>query len=236
VDGEPSGIASLGTTAANTPLALREQWVKSRGNHARSGRLVTVIPDETLTEAVAPSAPWHTNLVLQPSGVYRVLRDGTTVQVRLLTPADGDRLRAFHSGLSLESTRMRYFVAKPKLSDKDVKWLTDIDVTNRCALVAIERDEIIAVGRWMRPKEGSSDAEVAFLTADGQQGRGIGTELLAMLIELAPAYAITEFTASVLLENHPMTNVLRRCGYRISVTTDAGVREMVIDLTTPFDS
>ena len=33
-------------------------------------------------------APWHTHLVLQPDGVHRVLRDGTSVQVRLLTPAD----------------------------------------------------------------------------------------------------------------------------------------------------
>lgn len=181
-------------------------------------------------------APWHTHLVLQPDGVHRVLRDGTSVQVRLLTPADGDRLRRFHAGLSLESTRMRYFVSKPTLTDKDVAWLTDIDVVNRCALVVIEWGEIIAVGRWMRPRPGSPDAEVAFLTADGQQGRGIGTELLAMLIELAPDYGITSFTASVLLENHPMTNVLRRCGYRISTTTDMGVREMVIDLTTPLDT
>jgi RimJ/RimL family protein N-acetyltransferase len=167
--------------------------------------------------------------------VHRVLRDGTSVQVRLLTPADGDLLRTFHSGLSLESTRMRYFAAKPRLSDKDVQWLTDVDVVNRCALVVIERGNIISVARWMRPKEGSSEAEVAFLTADGEQGRGIGTELLAVLIELAPEYGITEFTASVLLENHPMTHVLRRCGYRITVAVDSGVREMVIDLTSPLD-
>src|SRR3954447_11912208 len=92
--------------------------------------------------------------VLLPAGVHRVLRDGTSVQIRLLTPADGERLRAFHAGLSLESTRLRYFAAKPTLSDKDVAWLTDVDVENRCALVAVERDAIIAVGRWMRPAPG----------------------------------------------------------------------------------
>jgi GNAT superfamily N-acetyltransferase len=175
------------------------------------------------------------NHILHSDGVHRVLRDGTSVQVRLLTPADGDRLRAFHAGLSLESTRMRYFAAKPRLSDKDVAWLTDVDVVNRCALVAVEHDRIIAVGRWMRPKEGSSEAEVAFLTADGEQGRGIGTLLLAMLIELAPDYEITAFTASVLLENHSMTKVLRQSGYHISTSMDSGVREMLIDLTSPID-
>lgn len=172
--------------------------------------------------------------VLRPEGIHCVLRDGTTVQVRLLTPADGERLRAFHAGLSLESTRLRYFVAKPRLSDKDVAWLTDIDIVNRCALVVIENDAIIAVARWMRPKEGSPAAEVAFLTADGEQGRGIGTQLLALLIELAPAHGITAFTASVLLENHPMTNVLRHCGYRVAATSEYGVREMVVDLTSPL--
>ena len=171
--------------------------------------------------------------VLRPGGVHRVLRDGTSVQVRLLSLDDGARLRAFHFGLSLESTRLRYFVAKPTLYDKDIAWLTDVDVVNRCALVVIEHDDIIAVARWMRPVEGSPSAEVAFLTADGEQGRGIGTLLLAMLIELAPDYDITAFTASVLLENHSMTKVLRQSGYRVTVETDAGVREMFIDLTAP---
>jgi GNAT superfamily N-acetyltransferase len=85
----------------------------------------------------------------------------------------------------------------------------------------------------MRLHEGSDDAEVAFITADGQQGRGIGTLLLAMLIELAPVYGITAFTASVLFENHPMMHVFRECGYTISVTVDAGVRELRIDLQSP---
>jgi RimJ/RimL family protein N-acetyltransferase len=173
--------------------------------------------------------------VLRLGGIHRVLRDGTSAQVRLLTPADGDRLRRFHDGLSPESTRLRYFTTKPHLTDKDIAWLTDIDVVNRCALVVIENDRIIAVGRWMRPKEGSTSAEVAFITADGEQGRGIGTLLLAILIELAPEFGITTFTASVLLENHSMTKVLRRSGYRITVSMDYGVREMEIDLTSPID-
>jgi GNAT superfamily N-acetyltransferase len=174
--------------------------------------------------------------VLRPEGVHRVLRDGTSVQVRLLTRDDGDRLRTFHSGLSLESTRLRYFAAKPRLSDKDVAWLTDIDVVNRCALVAVENGQIIAVGRWMRPAEGTPDAEVAFVTADGEQGRGIGTLLLAMLIELAPDFGITTFTASVLLENHSMTKVFRHAGYDVKIVIEDGVREVRIDLTSPVDA
>jgi GNAT superfamily N-acetyltransferase len=174
--------------------------------------------------------------VLHPDGIHRVLRDGTSAQVRLLTPADGELLRTFHAGLSLESTRLRYFTAKPNLTDKDIAWLTDIDVVNRCALVVIEHGQIIAVGRWMRAKPDSPEAEVAFITADAEQGRGIGTLLLAMLIELAPDYGITVFTASVLFENSSMTKVLRHSGYRVTVTTDAGVREMVIDLTSPNEA
>jgi RimJ/RimL family protein N-acetyltransferase len=84
----------------------------------------------------------------------------------------------------------------------------------------------------MRPEAGSSSAEVAFLTADGEQGRGIGTLLLAMLIELAPAYGLTTFTASVLSENHSMTKVLRQAGFRLTEAIEAGVREMRIDLTS----
>ncbi len=176
-----------------------------------------------------------THPVLRLGGIHRVLRDGTSAQVRLLTPADGDRLRRFHDGLSLESTRMRYFTAKPTLTDKDIAWLTDIDVVNRCALVVVEHDAIIAVGRWMRPADGSPSAEVAFITADGEQGRGIGTLLLAILIELAPEFGITTFTASVLLENHSMTKVLRHSGYRVTVSMDYGVREMEIHLTDPVE-
>ena len=56
-----------------------------------------------------------------------------------------------------------------------------------------------------------------------------------MLIELAPEYGISAFTASVLFENHPMMHVFRECGYKISLTVDAGVRELRIDLQSPIE-
>lgn len=175
--------------------------------------------------------------VLRPDGVFKVLRDGTSVQIRLLGPADGDRLRAFHERLSLESTIFRYFTPKPHLSDRDIAWLTDVDVVNRCAFVAVEQDRIIAVGRWMR--EAATDdgpsprAEVAFVTSDEEQGRGIGSLLLSMLIEMAGEFGITTFTASVMIENMSMTHIFRTAGYSVVSRVESGVRELEIDLTTP---
>lgn len=69
-----------------------------------------------------------------------VLRDGGTVHIRPIIPADADRLTAFHQRQSAESIYYRYFSARPRLTQKDLVHLTHIDYVDRVAFVALLGD------------------------------------------------------------------------------------------------
>ena len=76
-----------------------------------------------------------------------LLRDGHPVHLRPITPADGEALRRFHRGLSARTVYFRFFGAKPELTDEDVAYFTGVDHHQRVALVALDRQEIVGVGR-----------------------------------------------------------------------------------------
>jgi GNAT superfamily N-acetyltransferase len=134
------------------------------------------------------------------------------VLIRPIRPDDAPALAEFHRGLSAESVYLRYFSPHPRLSATEISHLTVVDYRWRMALVAVLGDGIIGVARY-EGKEGTTDAEVAFLVGDAHRGRGIGTVLLEGLASAAQEAGITEFYATTLWENYPMREVFRNSGF-----------------------
>jgi acetyl coenzyme A synthetase (ADP forming)-like protein len=162
-----------------------------------------------------------------------VLSDGGTVLIRPIRPDDGPALGRFHEGLSAESVYLRYFSPHPHLSDAELRFLTTVDYRWRMALVAILGDEIVGVARY-EGKEGTTDAEVAFLVDDHHHGRGIGTVLLEWLAAAARENGITDFYATTLWENQRMLKVFREAGFETKSVVGGGevsVRFPVADST-----
>ena len=157
-----------------------------------------------------------------------VLADGGVVHVRPIQPTDADQLVAFHSALSDRSRYFRFFSPHPRLSDSEVERFTTVDMTDRVALIAELEGELVAVGRFDR-RPGGDDAEVAFVVADAQQGRGIATVLLEHLAAMARERAITRFTAEVLPSNRAMLNVFASVGFISTRAFDDGV--MHVDMS-----
>jgi RimJ/RimL family protein N-acetyltransferase len=153
-----------------------------------------------------------------------VLRDGGTVFVRPIRPGDAASLAEFHRGLSEESVYLRYFTPHPRLSDAEISHLTVVDYRWRMAFVAVLGDRIIGVARY-EGKEGTTDAEVAFVVADADHDRGIGTVLLERLASAAQEAGITEFYATTLWENLRMRAVFQDAGF---VTTSVRLGGEVI--------
>jgi GNAT superfamily N-acetyltransferase len=108
------------------------------------------------------------------------LDDGTAVDVHAMDPRDAAALVEFHSGLSEDTTYLRYFTIHPELSDDEVERFTHVDHRDREALVATVDGHLVAVARFDRV-EGTADAEVAFVVDDLLQGRGIGRQLFNRL-------------------------------------------------------
>lgn len=150
------------------------------------------------------------------------LTDGTICRVRPIRPDDAAALVAFHQGLSLHSTYLRFFTVHPTLTATEVHHFTTVDYRNRLALVVESDGKLLAVGRYDRA-EGDAEAEVAFVVADAYQGHGLGSLLLDELARAGRCRGIHEFVAQTLFENKDMLDVFHHSGFQVSSTIDCGV-------------
>ncbi|HWL35567.1 MAG TPA: GNAT family N-acetyltransferase [Frankiaceae bacterium] len=169
-----------------------------------------------------------TRAYLEP--VERRLRDGTTVLLRALEPDDGAALRAFHQGLSPQTVYYRFFCARGPLTDAEVEYFTHVDQRSRVALAAFAGDELIAVARYDRIP-GTTDAETACVVTDAWQGRGVGTELLVRLVEVARRSGVHRFVAETLLSNARMLRLLGELAPMRTSDVECGMAHVALDLS-----
>ena len=160
------------------------------------------------------------------------LSDGTYITYHAIAPDNAAALQRFHHRLSERSIYLRFFGAKPELSDRKAGYFTNVDGTNRFALVALDPErpeEIIAVVSFDR--EGNTErAEYAAAVEDRWQGKGLGLALTRCLIEAALKRGIRVFTGVVLPENRRMLNLLRDLHLPERLRYDDGVEFVEIEL------
>ncbi|GII27610.1 bifunctional acetate--CoA ligase family protein/GNAT family N-acetyltransferase [Planotetraspora mira] len=160
-----------------------------------------------------------------------VLSDGGTAHLRPIRPDDADLLRSFYSRLSEQSIFFRFFGPRPRLTDREIAWFTNVDYSDRVALIATIGTEMVAVVRYDRV-EPRDHAEVAFLVEDAHQGRGMASILMEHLRAAARERGIRTFIADILPGNHRMTGLLRQAGYTAQSQFEDGVVRMTLDLAT----
>jgi acyl-CoA synthetase (NDP forming)/GNAT superfamily N-acetyltransferase len=167
--------------------------------------------------------------------------DGRIVHLRPILPSDADALVRMHESLSDRTRYFRYFGPHPRISPAELKRFTVVDHRARVALICLVGDEILAVGRYEGlPGDGGpggttgtpepDTAEVAFVTRDDHQGRGLGSILLEHLAAAARENGLRRFEAEVLAENHTMVRVFRQAGYQVSRAFEDGVLHLEFDI------
>jgi GNAT superfamily N-acetyltransferase len=158
------------------------------------------------------------------------LRDGSSVVVRPIAPADAVGLVALHARLSRDSIYRRYFGARPHLSPADVDRFTQVFEEWRFALVAARHTgDLVAVTRY-EGKPGVRSAEIAVVVDDAVQHQGLGKALLLRLVDVACVRGLEALVADVLTVNTPMLELLRGLGLPMRTATDADTRRVTIDL------
>ena len=153
-----------------------------------------------------------------------VLRDGSTLHVRPLEPADEDALYDFFCALSPDSRAFRFLSLGVNLRAA-ARHASDVDGRDRVGLVATGPDGGI-VAHAMYVRIDSESAEVAFAVADAWQGHGLGTVLLGLVADIASRAGIPQFVALVRADNRRMVEVFRRSGFPASVRARSGVVEV----------
>ena len=144
------------------------------------------------------------------------LRDGGVVLVRPLERRDRAELAAAIGRLSARSRYLRFAAAKPRLTERELDRLVDVDHHAREALLAIDplTGRGVAVVRYAEVAGEPGVVDVAATVADEWQGRGLGGALLALLTERARDEGYAALRASVLADNQRSIAMLRRAGFK----------------------
>ena len=146
--------------------------------------------------------------------VRLTLRDGSLVELRQLTAASRDRLRAGFGALSPRSRYLRFMSPVHELSERDLRYLAEVDQRDHLAWGAVDPSlpgqPGLGVARCVRLRNEPTVAEPALAVVDSHHRRGLGTALLEVLARSAYDRGITTWRAYVLAENVAMLSLLRR--------------------------
>ena len=159
--------------------------------------------------------------------------DGKEVLIRPVRPEDEPKMVRFHGTLSEHSVYLRYFhmmKLDQRVSHERLARICLVDYDREMVLVAEQENEILAVGRLTRARQGN-EAELAVLISDVMQGHGLGTELVRRLIEIARAEGLERVTAEILPENDHMVKICRQLGFGVRYSINEHVVKADLPLT-----
>jgi L-amino acid N-acyltransferase YncA len=148
------------------------------------------------------------------------LRRGDTVSVIELFEA-----------MSAKSRRQRFLNAMPRLSERMLAFLSDIDGERHIALAARVRGKCVGIARAVVSRDHSAVADVSVAVADAYQRQGLGRRLVDALVIDARARGIREFVATI----HPANDAARGLARAVAATTSYAEGEVVAQLTIAHD-
>ena len=164
------------------------------------------------------------------------LRDGRRVRVRPIGPADKRHIAAGLARMSPRSRYLRFHRIVDHLSDDELRYLTEVDMRDHFAWVAVALDEPgepgVGVIRYVRDAEVPLLAEVAITIIDDYQGAGLGRLLLDTLLVSAMLNGIERLVAQVLPENAAAVRLFGGAGGRVS-RSDDGLFVIDVPIATP---
>jgi GNAT superfamily N-acetyltransferase len=143
------------------------------------------------------------------------LRDGTRARLRTIRGTDKDRLVSGLARLSPQSRYLRFFTDKDRLTEGELRYLTELDGERHFAIGAIRMDEDgeegegLGIGRFVKLAEDPTVAEPALAVVDDAQGLGLGRLLLLRLVAAATERGVKTFRCDFLAINHGMQELLR---------------------------
>jgi acetyltransferase len=155
---------------------------------------------------------------------------GPALRLRPLRHDDLERERDFIQSLSAQTLYLRVQYSATHASDRDLERLLDLDYYDRFAIAAIaaaaDGDRIVGVSRYARIA-GTRRAECAIVVADEWQGRGLGSELMRILVAAAIERDIDTFEGTTLAGNDRIAAWARRFGVAVRTQPNSGGLLMV---------
>lgn len=162
---------------------------------------------------------------LGPVGFKELCIGGEYFDLRPLNPSDERRLQEFFYSHTKETLQMRYNTVPTQMSREKSCTLVSVDQASDLALCIVRQKgsaaEIQAVGRYYYLPHDNS-CEVAFVTREIYQGKGMASRLLDEMIRIAEQRGLTAMHAYVRAENAKMLAVFERAGFKRMPSEELG--------------
>ena len=153
------------------------------------------------------------------------------ITIRVVRPDDKERIVRAFQALDRRSVHLRFFSHKKKLSNEELRRVTECDGIGEAVLVATvgsgDQEIVVGLANYVR---GGAAADIAFAVEEDFQGRGIASRFLQQLVGIARGNGILQLEADVLAENAPMLAVLRNSGLRMRTSLEQGVVHATLSL------
>ncbi|QJE96132.1 GNAT family N-acetyltransferase [Luteolibacter luteus] len=152
-----------------------------------------------------------------PDRLELLLRDGTPVVAKPLTPADRSYVAEGYRMLSPDARYQRFWVRDGEIiGDAMLDRLLTGDLPNHAIWTVFDptREGFPGLGAasFWRSKTDPTDAEISATVLDRDQGRGVGTLLLSILWLVAYRCGIETFTGYTMPENRGALRWMRETG------------------------
>jgi acetyltransferase len=169
----------------------------------------------------------HDSLDLSKYGEDWTSRDGRTVISRSITSEDKQIEKELIEGLSLQSSRYRFFHVIKEASEEMVSQFCDIDYKNEVAIIAEynsndKKRNVGVVRLFVDP--GLETGEFAILVADNFQDSGLGTKFMETLIDIGREKGLKSIYGIVLADNKKMLALVKEFGFSIGADSGGEVR------------
>jgi len=151
------------------------------------------------------------------------LRAAPIVQIRSIEVADAPLIREFVRSLSVETRYLRFMSGVKELSAQAIDRLTRVDHRRDAALIAVlenrDADRVVGAARYAANDDGES-CDFAIVVADDWRRRGLGSRLLALLLDIASTRGLKRIGGDVLAINEPMKALAKAHGFSLGGSHD----------------
>ncbi|KAA0019242.1 GNAT family N-acetyltransferase [Salinicola corii] len=179
-----------------------------------------------------------------------VTLSGMDIEIRPIRGEDAPLITHFHTFLSEQSIRYRYFHHKAVLSPRELSQLSQINYDRQMAFIAVRRIEKAAKersgegGTPARQEEmlgvvrvwNDSDnirTEFSIIVRDDLHGIGLGRRLMQKMIDYSRQVGTLVMVGTILSDNLPMRRLLTSLGFTLRTNVEEGAVEASLKLNEP---
>jgi len=208
-------------------LVIEQRWIKEvdiNPLHVSAKQIVALDARVVMHDPCTREANLPKSTVRPYPAEYITTRriGGVEVTIRPIRPEDEPLMVEFHKTLSDRSVYLRYFgilSLEERIMHERLRRVCFIDYDREIGLVADlkNRDgtyQILGVGRLIK-EHGTDEAEFAVLISDPWQGKGLGTELLKLLVQIGGKERLRRITGRISAENITMKTVSEEVGFNL---------------------